>query len=156
MNGDIETLGQSAIFVLFFSFFSIIAVLGALLWLGWWVSKKRGSLSPYAKKPMMLGVDIAPSMIRFVDEFLLDHPQPDNPPIDFKTAAICPETGRIFPNCVKRGEIVRLDWSFLRKRFPGNYVSWGSLSELEQGTLRMLHERFCRLSNRDFMLKAHA
>lgn len=140
MGGDFESLGQSAIFVLLFSFFFILAILGGLLWYGWWVSKKRGSLCPYTKKPMRLGVDIAPSMIRFVEEFLLSHPQPDNPPIDFRMAAVCPETGRIFPNCIKRGEIVKLDWTFLRKRFSGNYVSWGSLSELEQGTLRMLHE----------------
>jgi len=140
MDQDIESLGQSAIFVLLFAFFLVLLMLSGLLWFGWWVSNKRGSVSPYTKKPMALGIDVVPSIRHFVNDFLLSHPQPDNPEIDFDTCAICEETGRIFPDCVTRGELVRLDWTFINKRFPGNFVSWGSLSELEQGTLRMCHE----------------
>lgn len=140
MNESIETLGHSAIFVLLFSFFIVIGVLSGLLWFGWWVSQKRGSVSPYSKQPMSLGIDVAPSIRRFVEDFMLSHPQPENRPIEFERAAICRETGRIFSDCIMRGEIVRLDWSFLPKRYPGNFVSWGSLSELEQATLRMCHE----------------
>lgn len=140
MNQDIETLGQSAIFILLFSFIFVLLLLSGLLWFGWWVSHKKGSVSPYTKKPMHLGIDVAPSIRRFVNDFLLSHPQPDNPEIDFDKCAFCEETGRLFPDCVNRGEMVRLDWTFLQNRFRGNFVSWGSLSELEQGTLRMCHE----------------
>jgi hypothetical protein len=137
---DVETLGQGAVFVLFASFLLVVVAMMGLLWFGWWVSHKKGSSSPYSKLPMTLGIDIAGSMRRHVEDFLLSHPQPDNPPIDFETAAICSETGRIFPNSAVRGNFVRLDWTFLQKRFPGRYVSWGSLSEVEQGTIRLCHE----------------
>jgi hypothetical protein len=137
---DIESVGEGAIFLLLFSFFFIIACLGFLLWYGWFVSTKRGSVSPYSKQPMKLGVDVAPSISRLVEEFLLSHSQPENPPFDFKWAAICEQTGRIFPDAVGRGERVRLDWDFLQKRFPGSFVSWGSLSEMEQAQIRLVHE----------------
>ena len=137
---DIETLGKNAIFLLFFSFFFMIGVFGFLLWVGWWVSTKRGSPCPYTKKPLVLGMDVAPSVVRFVEAFMLSHSQPENKPFDFVKAAICEQTGRIFPDAVKKGEIVKLDWSFLTKRYPGKYVSWGSLSEMEQAHIRMCHE----------------
>ncbi len=140
MNQDIETLGEGAIIILLASFLLVIGVMMFLLWIGWFSSKKRGSQSPYSKQPMSLGVDIAPSIRRFVDEFMLSHPQPENEPFEFDTAAICQETGRIFPNAVFRGQFVRLGWDFLERRYPGRYVSWGSLDEQEQATLRMLHE----------------
>lgn len=140
MNQDIEYLGQGAIFVLLFSFFLVIGVLGLLLWFGWWVSQKRGSLCPYSKKPMTLGIDIVPSIRCFVNDFISSHPQSDHSPIDFDRCAVCPETGRIFPESVNKGEIVKLDWSFLNKRLPGTFVSWGSLSELEQGSIKLCHE----------------
>jgi hypothetical protein len=137
---NIESLGQNAITLLFFSFFFMIVLFSFLLWIGWWVSTKRGSPCPYTRKPMKLGVDVAASVLLFVEEFLRSHPQPENAPFDFRFAAISPETGRIFPDCVKKMEIVRLDWSFIQKRYPGKYVSWGSLSEMEQGHVRLCHE----------------
>lgn len=138
--GDIESLGQGIIFVLIASFFLVIAAMGGLLWFGWWVSKKGGSLCPYTKLPMKLGVDVAPSVRRYVEDFMLSHPQPENSPIDFERAAISPETGRIFPNAVLKGTFVHLGWDFLQKRYPGRFVSWGSISEYEQATIRMCHE----------------
>ncbi len=137
---NVETLGHGAVFVLIASFFLVILAMIGLLWFGWWVSKKRGSLSPYSKKPMMLAIDIASSVRGFVEDFMLSHPQPENSPLDFDTAAVCPETGRIFPNAVLRGTFVRLDWSFLPKRYPGRFVSWGSLSEYEKATIKLCHE----------------
>jgi len=139
LGQDIETLGQNVIVVLFFSVFLIFGVFGFLLWVGWWVSTKRGSPCPYTKQPMKLGMDIVPSITRQVEAFMLSHEQPENMPFDFQFAAICELTGRIFPDCVKR-ELVRIDWSFLRKRYPGNFVSWGSLDEIEQSTIKLCHE----------------
>lgn len=140
MAENIEELGQGAIFILLFSFFAIFVIFSTFLWFGWFVSKKRGSRSPYSKQVMALGVDKAASVVCLVEDFLLNHSQPENGAFDFKKAAICEQTGRIFPDVVKRGEIIRLDWSFLQKRYPGNYVSWGSLSESEQAIARMCHE----------------
>ena len=140
MTPSIETLGQGAVVLLLFSFFLVIAVLGVLLWYGWYISKTRGAVCPYTKGPLVLGVDVAPTMRTFVDSFLLAHTQPENEPFDFSQAAICERTGRIFPNCVSRGERIHLDWTFLQKRYPGNYVSWGSLSQIEQWSVMARHE----------------
>ncbi len=137
---DIESLGEGLVFVLISSFLLVMAAMMGLLWFGWWVSRKHGSVSPYSKKPMTLGIDIVPSIRTYVNDFILSHSQPENNPIDFDHAAICPETGRVFPNSVVRGSFVRLDWTFLQKFYPGKYVSWGSLNELEQATIRLCHE----------------
>lgn len=137
--GDIESLGHSVVFVLISSFLLVLAAMSGLLWFGWWVSKKHGSLCLYTKQPMTLGIDVAASVRGFVNDFLLSHPQPENSPIDFDTAAISPETGRIFANAAFKGSFVRLGWDFLSKRYPGRYVSWGSLDELERATIRLCH-----------------
>ena len=136
---SIEALGQEAIWMILLSFLFVIALLCGLLWLGWWVTKTRGSLSPYSKQPMMLGVDLATSIARQIEEFLKSLPQPDNPPFDMTSAAICRETGRIFPDVVRRGEIIHLNWQFLNTRFRGNWVSWGSIDKTKQAMIRLCH-----------------
>lgn len=139
---DIERLGQGVLWLLFLSFFLVLGILGFLLWYGWYISKTRGALCPYTKQPMLLGTDFAPSVRKYVESFLSNHPQPENTPFDFAKAALSEKTGRIFPNCVTKGEIIRLKWDFLQKRYPGNYVSWGSLTQTEQAMVRMCHESF--------------
>jgi hypothetical protein len=136
---NIEALGQEAIWMLIMSLFFVVVVMMGLLWLGWWVTQTRGSLSPYSKKPMMLGVDLAFSIKQQVEAFLTSLPQPENKPFDCTKAAICRETGRIFQDAVKRGEIIRLDWTFLQDRYPGNWVSWGSVDTTKQAIIKMCH-----------------
>ena len=63
----------------------------------------------------------------------------DNSIFDFGKAAFCRETGRIFPNVVTWYGTIKVDWTFLNKRYPGNYVSWGSLSEYQQEMIRSAH-----------------
>lgn len=87
----------------------------------------------------MLGVDFPKSLTRQVEEFLKGLPQPENGPFDINYAAICRDTKRIFPNAVTRGEVIRLNWDFLDKRYRGNWVSWGSLSEMQQGMIKLHH-----------------
>jgi hypothetical protein len=132
-------LGQEAITLFFASIILVIMLLGGLLWLGWWVTRTRGSLSPYTKQPMMLGVDMPHSMGRQVEEFMKSLAQPENEPFDYTKAAVCRQTGRIFPNAVKRGELIHLKWNFLDQRCKGSWVSWGSLTESQQGIIRLHH-----------------
>lgn len=87
----------------------------------------------------MLGVDLPFSIKRQIEEFVKSLPQPENKPFDMTKAAICRETGRIIRDCVVRGEIVRLGSRFLRDRYPGNWVSWGSLSEEKRGLIKLHH-----------------
>lgn len=140
MQTNVENLGQEAIYILFASFVVVLAVLGFLLWYGWYITKKRGSVSPYTKRPMMLGVDVPASIVSRIDAFMKDLPQPENPPFDMKKAAVCRETQRIFPDCVSRGEIISLNWSFLQKRYLGNWVSWGSLPADTQAMIKLCHK----------------
>lgn len=55
-------------------------------------------------------------------------------------AALCRETGRLFPNAVTWYGTIKVDWTFLNKRYPGHYISWGSLSDYQQEIIRSAHE----------------
>lgn len=136
---DSSNVSASAYVTIFAFLFSIFAVLLLLLWLTWSKEGKRGSVSPYTGSKMRFGVDIAKSIQMYVQAFLQDEQQPENPPIDFTTAAVCSDTGRIFPNCVTPGEHVVLDWEFIKKRVDGVFISWGALSEHEQAVIKLLH-----------------
>jgi len=48
---------------------------------------------------------------------------------DVTRAGFCRETGRLFPDALNWYGVIKVDWSFLNKRFPGRFVSWGSLTE---------------------------
>jgi hypothetical protein len=138
--GGVEELGVRTIFVMLFSFASILFIMFSLLWLSWKREFRRGDVCPYTKKPMRLGLDVARSLAAQVNAFVEELPQPDNPPIDFDRAAHCPITGRIFPLCVSTtGEQIFLSWDFISKRTKGTFVSWGSLSEEERGVVKLLH-----------------
>ena len=139
MTGSIEGLGQGAIFIIFFSMFCVLLAMGGLLFFGWWVTQKRGSLSPFSKRPMMLGIDLPFSIRRQIEEYIKSLPQPENQPIDISKAAICRETSRIIKDAVFRGEIIRLGPRFMNDRYPGNWVSWGSLSQQQQGIVKLHH-----------------
>ena len=105
----------------------------------WWLSRRKGSLCPYTGLPLRHARTVSFFAKEKTARFLADLHQYDNQVFLFKRASFCRDTGRIFPDCVKR-ELVRLDWSFLRKRYPGNFVSWGSLNEIEQSTIKLCHE----------------
>lgn len=66
--------------------------------------------------------------------------QYDNRIFDVKKAAICRETGRIFPECITWYDTIKVDWTFIQKRYPGTYVSWGCLTEAQQEAIRDVHE----------------
>ncbi len=126
-------------FIVSFFLISIFLILALMLWLGWVTEERRGDVSPYAKVKMRLGIDVARSIQEYINGFLADELKPDNPAIDFTQAAICNETGRIFTNCVNNKGYITLDWSFIQKRLPGTYVSWGALSENEKAIVKLLH-----------------
>lgn len=57
-------------------------------------------------------------------------------------AAFCRETGRIFPNAITWYGKIKVDWTFLRKRYPGHWISWGSLSPEQKEEFYRLHDGF--------------
>jgi hypothetical protein len=135
----LEQLGNQAIFFFFFALIFLIGIFCFLFWCGWFVTRTRGSLSPYSKQPMMYGTDMPLSIVRQIEEHMKTLPQPDNPPFDMTKAAVCRETGRIFQNAVGKTGVILIHANFLQDRLRGNWVSWGSLSEMQKGVIRLHH-----------------
>lgn len=117
---------------------SFIALL-ALFILNYWFKSKSASLSPYSGKPLRRALDLSYDSKVKVLRYLYDLSQYDNRIFEFRTASFCRETGRIFPKSVTFFDTIHVDWSFLQKRHPGLWVSWGSLSELQQEAIRDAH-----------------
>lgn len=128
--------------VVFFSL-AILAtffLLCGVFWAGWWLTRKEASLSPYSGMPLRRATDLSYSSMEKVLRFLHDMQQYDNRIFEMKRSAICRETGRIFPNCITWYDAIRVDWSFIQKRYPGQFVSWGSLHEDQQRAIRDIHD----------------
>ncbi len=112
----------------------------ALCVFGYWLSCRPDSVSPYTRLPMRRGMEISFYARQQVLRFLYDMLQYDNRIFEFKRAAVCRETGRIFPNAIAWYGKIKLDWTFLQKRHPGTYVSWGSLTADQQEVVRASHD----------------
>lgn len=105
-----------------------------------WITKRQVTLSPYTKKPLRLGSTIPYQTAEKVLRYLFFLREYDNRMFDVRKAAFCRDTGRLFPSAVSYFDTIFVDWSFLEKRYPGSYVSWGSLSKDQQEMIRMAHE----------------
>jgi hypothetical protein len=93
------------------------------------VQRARPNLSPYSGLPLRYGADLSYAAKEKILRALFDLKAYDNRIFDLNRAAVCRETGRIFPEALNLFSQIKVDWDFLKKRFPGDYVSWGSLSE---------------------------
>lgn len=120
------------ILIVFFLLFGIFIF-------GVWLSRAKGSLSPYSKQPMRKGEELSYESKVKILRFLYEMHQYDNRIFELSSAAVCRETGRIFPNAITWYGVIKLDWTFLKKRYPGNYVSWGSLTTDQQELVRASH-----------------
>lgn len=108
-------------------------------WIGWRMTQRSQSVSPYTGIPLRSASDIPYSSAEKIMRFLFQMRQYDNRIFRLSRSVFCRETGRIFQECVTWFGVVRLDWSFLQKRYPGHYVSWGSLSREQQEDVRKAH-----------------
>lgn len=122
-----------AILVAFFLLF-------AAFWFGHWLTRREASLSPYTGLALRRATSISYYSLERVYRLLHERYQYENRFFDIKKAALCRDTGRIFPDCVTWYDVIRVDWSFIQKRFPGNYVSWGSLTVTQQEDVRSVHD----------------
>jgi hypothetical protein len=122
---------------------AIILVSFALLvlafWLGWRWTQRSHSVSPYTGLPLRRMTSISYYSAERILRFLHDLHQYDNRIFKLSRAAFCRETGRIFQDCVTWYDTINVDWTFLQKRYPGHYVSWGSLSKELQDSIREAH-----------------
>jgi hypothetical protein len=107
----------------------VLVGLAASFFFGWWMSRWAAAPSPYTGNPLRRGSDLRYLAVERVLRFLYDMHDYHNRMFDLNRAAICRETGRIFPEALTWYGAIKIDWDFLRKRYPGKFVSWGSLSE---------------------------
>lgn len=117
-----------------------VLVLFALCVYGIWLTRLPPSLSPYSRKPLRKASDLSYYAAEKLLRFLYNMHQFDNRIISLKKAALCRETGRIFPDAVTWYGGIKVDWTFLQKRYPGSYVSWGSLTDEQQEIIRNAHD----------------
>lgn len=132
---DFQDVALFGIFILVF----VLALFSLCLY-GIWLNYRPDSVSPYSRLPMRLGKDLSYAASVSVLRYLYNLHQYDNRIINLKKAAICRETGRIFPKAITWYGKIKLDWTFLQKRYPGKYVSWGSLTAEQQGLIRNVHD----------------
>lgn len=117
----------------------IVAALCFAIFLGWWLSKQRDSLCPYTGAPLKRGEYLSFYAKEQILRFLYEHHSFENRMFKLNKSALCRDTGRIFPDAMTWYDTLYVDWNFLQKRYPGNYVSWGSLSKDQQDAVKRAH-----------------
>jgi hypothetical protein len=122
--------------IIFLAFFALLAT----FFFGYWISRNTTCPCPYTGNPLRRGREINWHVMEKVLKFLFDKHQKENPIFDIHSAAWCRETGRIFAGGISFFGTINVDWSFLKKRYPGNWISWGSLTEAEKLGIFAHHE----------------
>jgi len=116
------------------------AVLITVFWYTWKSFKRAGAVSPYTGSPLRKATDLPYFSVERIFKYLNSYHQYDNRIFLLKRAMFCRDTGRVFQNTISWLNIENVNWSFLIKRFPGYYVSWGSLTHDQQQLIREAHD----------------
>lgn len=132
-------LTDADIFLFWVIFAAVLGTLAFLSWFSWKLSHRNIDPCPYTGLPLRRGSDISEYAADRIYRYLKNLEEYDNKIFDLKKASYCPETGRIFPNSITWLESIRVDWSFIQKRYKGHYVSWGSLTQEQQNAVRREH-----------------
>ena len=119
--------------------FLVLAALLAYFYYTFMAFNRQRDVSPYSGMPLRPGREMTFATQDKVNRYLSELHDFDNRPIDFTNCSFCRETGRIFPNSVTWNGAIKVDWNFIRKRYPGNFVSWGSLSIERRKEIEAMH-----------------
>lgn len=120
--------------------FLVLFSMAAVLFYNVWLNRTHTVPSPYSGQPLRRGTDIHWLTGEKVLRYLFDLHDYHNQLFNLNRAAYCRETGRIFPEAITWYGSVKVEWDFLQKRYPGHFVSWGSLTELQKITIIDKHE----------------
>lgn len=105
----------------------------------WYLFAPKKNLSPYCGKPLVPARLLSFSAMEKLSSFLLHLSDEEFYSVDIDRAAICPETGRIFPNAINRWGSIRISRKFLKKYYSGTLVQWNSLSDQEKKIIQSMH-----------------
>lgn len=135
-------MDDTGTWVVIFSFavLATFALLVLLFWFSWRSATKAQGVSPYTGFPLRRATELPYYAVEKVFQYLNSYHQYDNRIFLLRRASFCRETGRIFQESVTWYDVIKINWNFLRKRYPGNYVSWGSLTRDQQQEIREAHE----------------
>ncbi len=120
--------------------FLSFAFLACLFWIGWKLTQRSEALSPYTGLPLRRLTEVSYYSAEKILRYLFELKQYDNRIFKLKKAAFCRETGRVFQDCVTIFDTIKLDWTFLHKRYHGNWISWGSLNDEQQKAIKEVHD----------------
>jgi len=123
-----------------FAILGVFFLLLGLFWFGWRYGHRQSCMSPYSSMPLRRASDLSYYSTEKVLRYLYELHEYDNQMFDLRKAALCRETGRIFPNAITWFDTISVDWDFLQKRYPGRYVSWGSLTPDQRHDITERHE----------------
>ncbi len=130
---------MSDILVVLLVLLVVFGLMGALAWWNWQYSVEIDAISLYAKSPLRRVQDLSYGAIGKVYLYLTSYHQYDNRMFNIQRITYCRETGRIFPDSIDIFGRVHLNWTFLNKRHRGTWVSWGSLTQAQQESIRRAH-----------------
>lgn len=142
MDTQNATFQVSTFEVLFFALLvlAIFIALFVFAMVSYRLQDPKRCCSPYTGKPMWAGENVPLYVVEKIMHFLYyDIHNYDNRVFLMKQAMFCRDTGRIFPGTISWWGYSKVNWSFIAKRHPGVYVSWGSLSRELQQEVRARH-----------------
>lgn len=135
---DIE-VSSSTVVLFSIAILTTFFLLFAAFWFSWRYSLRQTVLSPYSGMPLRRGSDLSYYSVERILRYLYEMEDYNNRMFDLRRAAVCRETGRIFPDSITWFDTISVDWNFLQKRRPGQYVSWGSLTEDQKEYVKKIH-----------------
>lgn len=127
--------------VILFSFLIVFSLIffSLLFWIGFRYSQREEAVCPYTGIPLRRLSEVSYFSAEQILGYLYDMKQYDNRIFKIKKASFSRETGRIFQDSITLLGTIKVDWNFLRKRYPGNWISWGSLNSDQQEAIRSAH-----------------
>lgn len=118
-------------------------IMSFIMLIGWFWTRKRKVVKLnclYTQVPLHPMYDISYDSLAKVHYFLEEYPGYENRQLRFSRAMVCRDTGKIFPECISWSGKARLEWDFLKKKHPGTYISWGSLSDEQKRSFEEDHD----------------
>lgn len=123
-----------------FAIIGIFFLLFAAFWIAWRLSHRSVCPSPYSGSPLRRCSDLSYYNVERVLRYIYGLQDYENRIFELRKSSFCRETGRIFQNSVTWFDTISVDWNFIQKRYPGHFVSWGSLTPEQQIEIRDKHD----------------